>query len=221
MNLERKVFDMVLLKLEAVSYQSDQRIILDQISLIVEQGAFLTISGPSGGGKSTLLRLIASLLTPTSGEILFQGKSQQQYDYTEYRQQVSYCFQQPSLFGETVLDNLTLPYSIRNLTPDQSKMMKHLEMVDLPKEYLTKNISELSGGERQRVALIRNILFLPQILLLDEVTTGLDEQTKRIIHRLIKNIQQKGCTILQVTHDEAEIQAAEKLLLIQGGKLKQ
>jgi putative ABC transport system ATP-binding protein len=56
---------------------------------------------------------------------------------------------------------------------------------------------------------------------LDEVTTGLDEQTKRIIHRLIKNIQQKGCTILQVTHDEAEIQAAEKLLLIQGGKLKQ
>ena len=77
MNLERKVFDMVLLKLEAVSYQSDQRIILDQISLIVEQGAFLTISGPSGGGKSTLLRLIASLLTPTSGEIFFQGKSQQ------------------------------------------------------------------------------------------------------------------------------------------------
>ena len=213
MNLERKVFDMVLLKLDAVSYQSDQRIILDQISLIVEQGAFLTISGPSGGGKSTLLRLIASLLTPTSGEILFQGKSQQQ--------QVSYCFQQPSLFGETVLDNLTLPYTIRNLTPDQSKMMKHLEMVDLPKEYLTKNISELSGGERQRVALIRNILFLPQILLLDEVTTGLDEQTKRVIHRLIKNIQQKGCTILQVTHDEAEIQAAEKLLLIQGGKLKQ
>lgn len=72
MNLERKVFDMVLLKLDAVSYQSDQRIILDQISLIVEQGAFLTISGPSGGGKSTLLRLIASLLTPTSGEIFFR-----------------------------------------------------------------------------------------------------------------------------------------------------
>ena len=92
MNLERKVFDMVLLKLDAVSYQSDQRIILDQISLIVEQGAFLTISGPSGGGKSTLLRLIASLLTPTSGEIFFQGKSQQQYDYTEYRQQVSLLF---------------------------------------------------------------------------------------------------------------------------------
>lgn len=212
---------MTLLELNSVSYQSDQRMILDQISLTVEQGAFLTITGPSGGGKSTLLRLVASLLTPTSGEILFQGKAQQSYEYTEYRQQVSYCFQQPSQFGETVLDNLTLPYTIRDLTPDQTQMLEHLQMVDLPKEYLTKNISELSGGERQRVALIRNILFLPQILLLDEVTTGLDEQTKAVIHRLIKDIQQKGCTILQVTHDEAEIQAAEKLLIIQGGKLKQ
>lgn len=212
---------MTLLELNFVSYQSDQRMILDQISLTVEQGAFLTITGPSGGGKSTLLRLVASLLTPTSGEILFQGKAQRSYEYTEYRQQVSYCFQQPSLFGETVLDNLTLPYTIRDLTPDQMQMLEHLQLVDLPKEYLTKNISELSGGERQRVALIRNILFLPQILLLDEVTTGLDEQTKTVIHRLIKDIQQKGCTILQVTHDEAEIQAAEKLLIIQGGKLKQ
>ncbi|MDU5334767.1 ATP-binding cassette domain-containing protein [Enterococcus sp.] len=212
---------MTFLELDSISYQNDQRTILDQITLSVKQGAFLTITGPSGGGKSTLLRLIASLLTPTSGEILFHGKAQQSYEYTEYRQQVSYCFQQPSLFGETVLDNLTLPYTIRDLTPDQTQMLEHLQMVDLPKEYLTKNISELSGGERQRVALIRNILFLPQILLLDEVTTGLDEQTKTVIHRLIKDIQQKDCTILQVTHDESEIQAAEELLIVQGGKLKQ
>lgn len=212
---------MALLELHSVRYQTDQRMILDQISLTIEQGAFLTISGPSGGGKSTLLRLIASLLTPTSGEILFQGKAQESYEYTEYRQQVSYCFQQPSLFGETVQDNLELPYIIRNLTPDQAQMLEYLQMVDLPKDYLDKNITELSGGERQRVALVRNILFLPQILLLDEVTAGLDEQTKTIIHRLIQQIHQKGCTILQVTHDEAEIQAAEKLMIIQGGKLKQ
>lgn len=212
---------MTFLELDSISYQNDQRTILDQITLTVEQGAFLTITGPSGGGKSTLLRLIASLLTPTSGEILFQGKAQHLYEYTDYRQQVSYCFQQPSLFGESVLDNLTLPFTIRNRTPDQSQMLNHLQMVDLPKEYLTKRISELSGGERQRVALIRNILFLPKILLLDEVTTGLDEQTKTVIHRLIKDIQQKGCTILQVTHDESEIQAAEELLIVQGGKLKQ
>ena len=212
---------MALLELNAVSFQTLERLILDQITLTVDQGAFLTISGPSGGGKSTLLRLIASLLTPTSGDIIFDGKKQSEYDYTQYRQQVSYCFQQPALFGDTVKDNLAFPFVIRELDPDEKQMLEHLQMVDLPDSYLSKKITELSGGERQRVALIRNILFLPQILLLDEVTAGLDEQTKTVIHRLIGQIQQKGCTILQVTHDESEIKAAEKLLIIQGGKLTQ
>ncbi|MBO0454973.1 MULTISPECIES: ABC transporter ATP-binding protein [Enterococcus] len=211
---------MALLELNSVSYQAEERLILDQITLSVEQGTFLTITGPSGGGKSTLLRMIASLLSPSSGEILFRGKNQHSYDYTEFRQQVSYCFQQPSLFGETVQDNLEFPYLIRQTTPNQEQMLEHLQMVDLPKSYLPKKINELSGGERQRVALIRNILFLPEILLLDEVTSGLDEQTKTIIHRLIDSIHQNGCTILQVTHDESEIKAAKKLLFVQGGKLK-
>lgn len=212
---------MALLELNAVSFQTIERLILDQITLTVDQGAFLTITGPSGGGKSTLLRLIASLLTPTSGDIIFDGKKQNEYDYTQYRQQVSYCFQQPALFGDTVKDNLAFPFVIRELDPDEKQMLEHLQMVDLPDNYLSKKITELSGGERQRVALIRNILFLPQILLLDEVTAGLDEQTKTVIHRLIGQIQQKGCAILQVTHDESEIKAAEKLLIIQGGKLTQ
>ncbi|MGO3727814.1 MAG: ABC transporter ATP-binding protein, partial [Enterococcus viikkiensis] len=124
-------------------------------------------------------------------------------------------------FGETVLDNLAFPYVIRDKEPDTENMLTHLQLVDLPKEYLTKQITELSGGERQRVALLRNILFLPQVLLLDEVTAGLDEQTKTIIHRLIKQLQQKGCTIIQVTHDESEIKTAEQLLVIKGGRLDQ
>ncbi|MGO3115588.1 ABC transporter ATP-binding protein [Enterococcus pseudoavium] len=212
---------MTVLELKAVSYQAEQRLILDKITLSVESGDFLTISGPSGSGKSTLLRLIASLLTPTSGTIFFDGKDQNSYDYTTYRQQVSYCFQQPTLFGETVKDNLIFPYLIREQVPDQAFMIQQLQLVDLPADYLTKKITELSGGERQRVALVRNILFLPQVLLLDEVTAGLDERTKAIIQRLLKQIQQRGCTILQVTHDESELKSAENLLLIQGGRLIQ
>lgn len=100
-------------------------------------------------------------------------------------------------------------------------MLDQLQLVDLPESYFSKSINELSGGERQRIALIRNILFLPKVLLLDEVTAGLDEQTKTIIHRLMDDIQKKGCTILQVTHDEAEINSAKKLLHVQGGKLDQ
>jgi putative ABC transport system ATP-binding protein len=199
---------MALLELHDVSYQAGQNTILDHLSFTLEEGAFLTITGPSGSGKSTLLRVIASLVSPTNGELLFNGKQQRSYDYTDYRQQVSYCFQQPALFGDTVEDNLAFPYFVRSLSPD------------LPSNYVSKKITELSGGERQRVAMIRNILFLPKILLLDEVTTGLDESTKGIIHRLVQQLQQQGCSIMQVTHDESEIQAAKELLILQEGRLK-
>jgi len=211
---------MALLELQDVSYQAGQNTILDHLSFTLEEGAFLTITGPSGSGKSTLLRVIASLVSPTNGELLFNGKQQRSYDYTDYRQQVSYCFQQPALFGDTVEDNLAFPYFVRSLSPDKEKMATTLNLVDLPSNYVSKKITELSGGERQRVAMIRNILFLPKILLLDEVTTGLDESTKGIIHRLVQQLQQQGCSIMQVTHDESEIQAAKELLILQEGRLK-
>lgn len=203
---------MSLLELKEVSYQT----ILSDISLTIDSGAFITLSGPSGGGKSTLLKLIASLLTPTAGEIYFNGQKQREYPYTEFRQMVSYCFQQPTLFGDTVRDNLIFPYLIREEASDQSHLEKLLAQVDLPVTYLT----ELSGGERQRVALIRNLVFQPKMLLLDEVTVGLDEESKNIVHQLIATQQKAGVTILQVTHDDREIQQAKKLLIMKGGKLE-
>ena len=77
--------------------------------------------------------------------------------------------------------------------------------------FLKKNINSLSGGEKQRVALIRNLVFLPRILLLDEVTTGLDENSKEIVHHLFDDVRKKHVTILQVTHDKSEIEKANKI----------
>ncbi len=88
-----------------------------------------------------------------------------------YRQKVSYCFQQPTLFGETVYDNLLFPFTVRQEAFNQEKVVALLQQVKLPAAYLEKKIAELSGGERQRVALLRNIIFVPDVLLLDEVTT--------------------------------------------------
>ncbi len=210
---------MPLLELKNISYENNQQLIINHLSLDVAANDFLTISGPSGGGKSTLLRLIASLSTPTSGKIIFNGKNQTEYSYTEYRREVSYCFQQPTLFGNSVRDNLVFPYQLREQKPDEKVILEHLRMVDLPSVYLDKPITQLSGGERQRVALIRNILFLPKILLLDEVTVGLDEKNKEIIQQLITHIHQKQVTILQVTHDEAEIKSASSIKWIKGGRL--
>lgn len=210
---------MPILTLENVSFESKQQKILKHIDLSVEEGAFLTLTGPSGSGKSTLLKLAASLITPTEGKILFENQLQSSFQLTDYRRQVSYCFQQPALFGTTVKENLAFPFLVRDKDFNLELVQEHLELVDLPTSFLDKKITEISGGEKQRVALIRNILFLPKILLLDEVTSGLDEQSKEIVLELIRIIHNKGVTILKVTHDETEIQEAEHIITIKKGEI--
>lgn len=209
----------MILSLKNVGYCVKDKDIISNFSLDIATGAFLTIVGPSGGGKSTLLKLLANLISPTSGEIDFKDKNINAYSPTNYRRQVSYCFQQPSLFGETVKDNLEFPFKIRKQTPDQSKMEQVLESVDLKPDFLNKNITELSGGEKQRVALIRNLLFKPEVLLLDEITTGLDNDSKEIVHRLIQNVHKDNTTIIQVTHDNDEIHQAGQIIKVAEGKL--
>lgn len=212
---------MKILNLKHVSYAVGQKKILHNISFALEEGEFLTLVGPSGCGKSTTLKLIASLISPTSGRIDFMGTNIVSLDPINYRRQVSYCFQEPSLFDKTVKDNLIFPYKIRKKSVDRQRIVGLLQKVDLGADFLEKDINSLSGGEKQRIAMIRNLVFLPKILLLDEVTAGLDEQNKEIVNRLIKEVWQAGVTILQVTHDQTEIQAAAKTLRMEKGGLMQ
>ncbi|AMV60647.1 YbbL ABC transporter ATP-binding protein [Pediococcus damnosus] len=210
-----------ILELQNVGYRAQENQILQGISLSVGAEDYLTITGPSGGGKSTLLRVLASLLTATEGKILFKGQDISEKDPIEYRRQVSYCFQQPTLFGRTVADNLDFPFQIRNADIDVAKQKSALEYVGLPESYLSKKITELSGGEKQRVAMIRNIMFSPDVLLLDEVTAGLDEANKDIVHNLIEHFHKDHhVTILAVTHDATEIAQASHIITIVKGKLE-
>lgn len=211
---------MAFLEVKDVSFKPDDLEILHDISLVVAEHDFLTITGPSGSGKSTLLKMVASLLTPTKGEIIFQEKTLESYSITEYRMLVSYCFQQPVLFGKTVEDNLAFPYLVRNVEPDLAQMQAVLPMVNLPENYLKKKIIELSGGEKQRVAMLRNTMFPPKVLLLDEVMVGLDEDSKVIVQHFIEKMYEKGMTVLQVTHDAEEIRAAKKVVVIVQGRVK-
>ncbi|WP_461241062.1 ABC transporter ATP-binding protein [Paucilactobacillus sp. N302-9] len=206
--------------IKQLSYHPDHKAVLTDINLSIAAGSYTTVVGPSGSGKSTLLRLLATLLTPTSGSILYQGQPQSDYTKPEYRKLVSYCFQQPSLFGETVADNLSFPFSIRNQAVDEQKVHQALKSVDLSPDMLTQPITELSGGEKQRVALIRNLLFPPQVLLLDEISAGLDADTKHIVHRLMEQYHHDGITILSVTHDETEISEAKDIITIKNGRLE-
>lgn len=208
------------IELRHIGYQVARHTILKEIDLKIEAGEFLTFAGPSGSGKSTLLKIIASLVTPTKGEVFFEKKKQQDYRAAVYRRQVSYCFQQPQLFGETVKENLAFPFMIRQQDFDEKRAYEGLESVKLAADFLTKPIQELSGGERQRVALLRNLMILPKALLLDEVTVGLDKFNRQIIRQLIEQLHQQGLTILQVTHDMEEISLADHLIYVEEGVLK-
>lgn len=110
-------------------------------------------------------------------------------------------------------------FFIINYLFDEQHAITALASVDSPKEFLAKEIKTLSGGQKQRVALIRNLLFPPSILLLDEITTGLDVQTKDIVNRLLVRYQNERMTVLSVTHDEREISEADHLIRIVAGRM--
>lgn len=204
-----------ILVLDDIHYQIGQAVILGSVSFVLKPGEFKLITGPSGCGKSTLLKIVSSLISPTRGYILFDGKSIDAIAPEDYRKQVSYCFQTPSLFGDTVYDNLVLPYHIRKLKPDENKMQQDLERLALPDGMLKKGINELSGGEKQRISLIRNLQFMPKVLLLDEITSALDEDNKRNVNTLIHQlVVEQGLAVLWVTHDKDEISHADDVITL-------
>lgn len=211
-----------LLQLNDVTFEVEGEKIIDNVSLSVNQGDFLTIMGPSGSGKSTLLKLIASQINFTSGTIQFKGKDIHDYNPMTYRQDVSYFFQNAVLFGKTVRDNLAFPTEIREDEFSEARAIEGLEAVQLSANYLDKEIHDLSGGERQRVALVRNLMYSPKVLLMDEVTSSLDRKNRENILSRIKDLNQKeNMTILWVTHNEEEIDASDQLLEIVDGKLEE
>ncbi|WP_373765621.1 ABC transporter ATP-binding protein [Jeotgalibaca porci] len=210
-----------ILEVKHLSFSVGEKEILKDISFKIQKGDFLTIKGPSGSGKSTLLKLLAAIMNPSTGEIIYKGKPLSEYEITDYRKEVSYSFQNAALFGTTVADNLMFPYEIRNEPFDRDRAIALLDKVMLSKQYLDQKITELSGGEKQRVALIRNVLFTPEVLLLDEVTSALDAENRKVISDAILRLnRENNITVLWVTHNTDEINDAAKTIEMKEGRLE-
>ncbi|WP_373750238.1 ABC transporter ATP-binding protein [Jeotgalibaca porci] len=210
-----------ILEVKHLSFSVGEKEILKDISFKIQKGDFLTIKGPSGSGKSTLLKLLAAIMNPSTGEIIYKGKPLSEYEITDYRKEVSYSFQNAALFGTTVADNLMFPYEIRNEPFDRDRAIALLDKVMLSEQYLDQKITELSGGEKQRVALIRNVLFTPEVLLLDEVTSALDAENRKVISDAILRLnRENNITVLWVTHNTDEINDAAKTIEMKEGRLE-
>lgn len=163
--------------------------------------------------------MIGLLISPTSGKIQYQGKDISEYEPTEYRKEVSYFFQNAVLFDDTVRENLAFPALIREASFDEEQAVRGLETVQLPSTYIDKPIKELSGGEKQRVALIRNLMYPPKVLLMDEVTSSLDKENREIILSFIRRLnKEEKVTILWITHNQEEIDASNEIITLIDGK---
>lgn len=211
---------MSILRFEHTSLEIHGRPILQDISFEVQQGESITIVGPSGSGKSTILKLASSLVSPTGGTIFFHGRSVESYAPTEYRQRVAYCFQQPYLFGQTVRGNLAFPFTMRGRSVDEARIKDLFDLFHMDLQLLEKSNTELSGGEMQRICLIRSVLFAPDVLLLDEVTSALDAENTEWVEQGLMQLHKEGLTLLQVTHNlDQSVRMGQRRIAVKDGHI--
>jgi len=221
---------MVNLELRNVSkfYQMDGIIVkaLDNISLKIENGDFVSIIGPSGSGKSTLMHILGLLDKPSLGKVFLEGEEVSFRDDSKLaflrNKKIGFVFQAFNLLSRTsALENVELPliYARISAKERRSKAICALEEVGL-EHRLSHFPNQLSGGERQRVAIARALVNNPSIILADEPTGNLDSKAGAEILRIFKELNRKKHTIVLVTHDLEIAKAALKIVRVKDGKLE-
>lgn len=205
-------------KLDNVKYKH----ILDIRKLEIPGNRITCIVGESGGGKTTLLRLLNKLISCDSGEISYKGRPLRSIPSVELRRQVVMLPQQPVIYPGTVRDNLLVGLKFAEKPAvDDARLRQVLSMVHLSKE-LSEQGEKLSGGEKQRLALGRVILLEPEVFLLDEPSSALDEGTERlIIERLAAHTKETNKTLVMVTHSrQIARDYAESIVVLNHGSIE-
>ncbi len=199
------------LKVRHVTLELGGRAVLRDVSLQVAKGETMCILGPSGSGKSQLLRTIVRLSTPSSGSVLLEGRPVETIDPVRLRRAVVMVQQDPAMLEGTVEDNLHYGLDVAGVPDEEarSRIGHALEEAFLDEAFLSRTAERLSGGERQRVALARALVLEPRVLLLDEPTAALDPRATRKVEEAIQRLRRDGMlTMVIVTHD---IEQAQRL----------
>ncbi|CAN1601499.1 ABC transporter ATP-binding protein [Pseudomonas mediterranea] len=194
---------------------------VDDIALEIQDGEFLTFLGSSGSGKSTTLSMLAGFETPSSGEILVDGKSL--VNVPPHKRDIGMVFQRYSLFPHlSVRDNIAFPLAIRKLAPAERdrRVDAMLKLVQL-EQFAHRRPSQLSGGQQQRVAIARALVYEPRILLMDEPLGALDKKLREDLQDELRQLHRRlGITIVYVTHDQEEaMRLSQRIAIFSHGKI--
>jgi putative ABC transport system ATP-binding protein len=207
-----------------LSKQREEIAVLRDVDLTLQAGRITVVIGPSGGGKSTLVRLLNRLEEPSSGQVLLNGRDIRLYDPLQLRRQVALVAQKPFVFSGTVLDNLQRPFSFQGRTPptaDDPQLLELLTLCQLSTDWLQRDARSLSVGQQQRLCLARSLVTGPEVLLLDEPTSALDRPTVTGLADSLREVCHKWrLAVLLVTHDLylAKI-IADQLAYLEDGRI--
>lgn len=209
-----------ILRTDRLSFAVGGRRIVDAISLDVYRGETIAITGKSGSGKTSFLRLLNRLAEPTSGTAYLDGQDYRELAPRVLRQRVGMVMQSAYLFPGTVADNLRFGPQQRGEQLSDAAIDELLEQVDLA-GYARNDVTHLSGGEAQRVSVARTLANHPEVLLLDEPTSALDEDVKLEVEALLKRlIAEQRLTCLMITHDDQQAaRMATRVMVIEGGQM--
>jgi putative spermidine/putrescine transport system ATP-binding protein len=197
--------------------------VVDRLDLDIESGEFLTLLGPSGSGKTTTLMMLAGFETPTSGEILLEGKPLSRVP--PHRRAIGMVFQNYALFPHmSVAENIAFPLSVRGVAKNEiaRRVQRALDMVQLA-GFGARKPAQLSGGQQQRVAVARALVFEPKIVLMDEPLGALDKQLREQMQLEVRRLHQRlGVTMVYVTHDQHEaLTMSDRIAVFRGGRIQQ
>lgn len=225
---EETVMGSVILEAKSVTKKFDERNVLNEVSLSVEKGHFIAVLGHSGSGKSTLLNVLSTILTPSSGEVFYNGKNITRFSKGEIanlrRDKIGFVFQHYMLLPNlTVRENIFLGAEKRDVyehdKTDMSEIEKLSALLGIDK-YLDEYPYKLSGGEQQRVCIARAVAKNPEILFCDEATGALDKDNSINIVKLLHEIKKKfGTTIFFTTHNREIAKTADRVLVLEDGNV--
>lgn len=216
-----------IIEFEHVRKSYGEKTVLNDFSLAVEPGDFVTIVGASGGGKTTVLKMVNGLLTPDAGTIRVMGRDIREMDLIQLRRNIGYAIQGSVLFPHmTVAENIAYVPNLLNKKDKartKAAVAKWMQIVGLDEELLQRYPSELSGGQQQRVGIARALAASPEILLMDEPFGAVDEITRASLQQEIARIHREtGITVLFVTHDIGEaLRLGTRVLVMANGEIQQ